>query len=143
MSTLRLVRGRCCCISNGRVVDIPDTVGAATDTQNFANAWECWELLQIWCRLHNQEILSESLVACVSWWVSGTCSKGNSPEHQILAMPRIWIPWLFAACIWIWITTRIGEISWNEGTLINILSTTHQRKAPQGKILDFFSLRCS
>ena len=31
-----------------------------------------------------------------------------------------------------------GEFSWNQGTSINILSTTHERKAPHGKIL-FFS----
>ena len=35
---------------------------------------------------------------------------------------------------------RAGEVSWNEGTSISILSTTHQRKAPQGKILAFFLL---
>ena len=35
---------------------------------------------------------------------------------------------------------RAGEFSRNEGTSINSLSTTHQRRAPQGKILEFFHL---
>ena len=33
-----------------------------------------------------------------------------------------------------------GEVSWNEVTLINISFTTHQRKEPQEKILEFFLL---
>ena len=35
---------------------------------------------------------------------------------------------------------RAGEVFWNEGTLINILSTTRWRKAPQGKISEFYLL---
>ena len=36
---------------------------------------------------------------------------------------------------------RAGEVSWNKGALINIiLSTAYERKAPQGKILEFFLL---
>ena len=38
---------------------------------------------------------------------------------------------------------RAGEVSWNKGTLIKILSIKHQRKVSQGKILEFFSPRCS
>ena len=34
---------------------------------------------------------------------------------------------------------RAGKVSWNEGTSINISSTAHKRKAPQGNMLEFFS----
>ena len=34
---------------------------------------------------------------------------------------------------------RAGEVSCNESTPIIILSTTHQRKTPQGKIFEVFS----
>ena len=33
-----------------------------------------------------------------------------------------------------------GEVSWNEGTSINISSKTQERKAPQGNVLEFFLL---
>ena len=35
---------------------------------------------------------------------------------------------------------RAGEFSRNQGTWINISSTTHERKAPQGKNIGFFLL---
>ena len=35
---------------------------------------------------------------------------------------------------------RAGEFSRNQGTSINISSTTHERKAPQGKNMGFFHL---
>ena len=35
---------------------------------------------------------------------------------------------------------RAGEVSWNEGTSINILSSTYQRKTLKGKLLEFFLL---
>ena len=34
---------------------------------------------------------------------------------------------------------RAGEFSRNQGTSIKISSTTHERKAPQGKNMGFFS----
>ena len=37
--------------------------------------------------------------------------------------------------------TRVGEFSSNLGTSINISSKTQEKKAPQWKILEFFSLR--
>ena len=33
---------------------------------------------------------------------------------------------------------RAGWASWKRGTLINISSTTHERKAPQGNTLEFY-----
>ena len=33
---------------------------------------------------------------------------------------------------------RVGEVFWNQGTSINILSTKHERQALQRKKLDFF-----
>ena len=38
--------------------------------------------------------------------------------------------------------SRAGEVSWNEGTLRNILSTTHQ-KNPAGKYFGVLSPGCS
>ena len=35
---------------------------------------------------------------------------------------------------------RAGEVSGNKGHLINISSPTYERKAPQGRILEFFLL---
>ena len=34
---------------------------------------------------------------------------------------------------------RLGGFPWNLGTSMNILSTTHDRKTPQDKMLAFFS----
>ena len=34
----------------------------------------------------------------------------------------------------------VSKVSWNESTSVNILSATHQRKVPQGNILEFFLL---
>ena len=33
-----------------------------------------------------------------------------------------------------------GEVFWNKGTLISISSATHEIKAPQGKMFEFFLL---
>ena len=33
---------------------------------------------------------------------------------------------------------RAGEMSWNQGTLINILLKGQEKKTPLGKIWDFF-----
>ena len=38
---------------------------------------------------------------------------------------------------------RAGVLLWNLGTLKNISSETQEKKAPQGKILEFFSSRYS
>ena len=35
---------------------------------------------------------------------------------------------------------RTGEVSWNKDTPLNISSTTHERKTPQGKTSKFFRL---
>ena len=35
---------------------------------------------------------------------------------------------------------RAGEVSWDEGTFINILLKTPEKKAPQGQIWEFFLL---
>ena len=35
---------------------------------------------------------------------------------------------------------RAGKVFWNKGTSINISFTTHERKALQGKISEFFLL---
>lgn len=36
---------------------------------------------------------------------------------------------------------RAGKVFWNKGTSVNISSTTHKRKPPQGKISQFLFLR--
>ena len=51
---------------------------------------------------------------------------------------------------WVWLQSsenknrtqffRAGGGSWNKGTSLNISATNHKRKAPQGKILEFFLL---
>ena len=35
---------------------------------------------------------------------------------------------------------KAREVSWNKGTSVHILSTTHERKAPQENISEFFLL---
>ena len=38
---------------------------------------------------------------------------------------------------------RAGEVPWNKGTSINILSTTHERHVLQGKFSESFNARYS
>ena len=35
---------------------------------------------------------------------------------------------------------KVGEVSWNQGNLINISSKAQEKKAPQGEVLEFFLL---
>ena len=35
---------------------------------------------------------------------------------------------------------KVGEVSWNQGNLINISSKAQEKKAPQRKVLEFFLL---
>ena len=36
---------------------------------------------------------------------------------------------------------RAGKVSWNKGNLINVSFATHERKAPQGKMLPLKQLK--
>ena len=62
----------------------------------------------------------------------------NTPLNFIIEhSEKITSPWRFRFFYWV---AYWSKFSWNEGTSINISSTTHQRKTPQEKILEFFLL---
>ena len=63
---------------------------------------------------------------------------GVGPKNLRIQIIRLGLNNYYNAQDWNQAFFRAGEVLWNQGTLINILSKKQKKKGPTGKSWDFF-----